>query len=113
MKWIIIINHIHYCTVDTKDVENAKTIYGNDAPYLKGKTTRKKPILVTEDITRVPKEFLKLNKDIFLTMDIFFVNKIKFLITLRRNIYFTATSNSPTQKARDTLKPPLHIYVFY
>ena len=26
---------------------------------------------VTEDLIRVPKEFLKLNKDLFLTMDIF------------------------------------------
>ena len=72
----------------------------NIYPYIKGKTTRKKPIQVTEDIIRLPKDFLKLNKYVFLTMDIFLVDNIPFLIKLIRNIDFTATSKSPTQKAR-------------
>ena len=53
-------------------MDNAELIWVKDVPYLKGKTTRKNPIRVTEDLIRVPKEFLKLNKDVFLTMDIYF-----------------------------------------
>ena len=82
-------------------------------PYLKGENTRKKPILVTEDLIRVPKDFFKLNKDVFLTMDIFFVNRILFLITPSRKIDFTARSHPLTQTARDTLKSFWCIYVFY
>ena len=82
-------------------------------PYLKGKSTRKKPIRVTEDLIRVPKELLKLNRDVFLTMDIFCVNKIPFLITLIRKIEFTATSHFPTQTARYIFKYFWRIYVFY
>ena len=68
---------------------------------------------MTEEIIRVPKEFLKLNKDVFLTMDVFFVNKIPFLITLRRKIDFIATSHLPTKTARYIFKSFWRIYVFY
>ena len=71
LKWIIRSNQIQYCPVETEDVDNAELIWGKDVPYLKCKTTRKKPIKVTEYLIRVPKEFSKLNKDLFLTMDIF------------------------------------------
>ena len=82
-------------------------------PYLKGKTTRKKPVRLTEDLISVPEEFLKLNKDVFLTIDIYSVNNILFLITLNRNIDFTATSHLPTQIYRDIFKSFWRIYVFY
>ena len=46
-------------------------------------------------------------------MDIFFVNKIPFLITLRHKIDFTATSKFTTQTDRDIFKSFWSIYVFY
>ena len=44
-------------------------------------------------------------------MDIFFVNKIPFLIALSHNIDFTATINFPTHKYRDLFKVFWIIYV--
>ena len=96
-----------------KDVDNAKLIWVKDVPNIKGKTTSKKPIWLTEDIIRVPKKSLKPNKGVFLNMDIFFVNKIPFLITLRHKIDFTATSKFTTQTDRDIFKSFWSIYVFY
>ena len=64
---IIRSNQIQDCQIETKDVDNAKNIWGKDVPYLEGKMTRKKPIQVSEDLIRFPKEFLKLNKYVFLT----------------------------------------------
>ena len=75
--------------------------------------TKKNPILVTDDIIRSPKEILKLDKYVFLTMDIIFVNKIPLLITLSRNIDFTDTSHFPTQKYRDIFKAFRRIYILY
>ena len=88
-------------------------ISGKDVPYLKGEITRKKPIRVNEDLIRVPKEISKINKYISLTRDIFFVNKIPFLITLSRKIDFTAISHLPTQIARYIFKSFWSIYVLY
>ena len=58
VKCTTISNHIQDCKVDNKYMDNAETIWGIDVPYLKGKTTRNKPIQVTEDIIIFPKEFL-------------------------------------------------------
>jgi hypothetical protein len=42
---------------------------------------------------KVPKELFKLHKEVFLTTDIFFMNKIPFLLTLSHKICFTAVDN--------------------
>ena len=68
---------------------------------------------MTEDIIRVTKEILKLNKDVFLTMDIILVKKIPLLITLIHTIDLTDTSHLPTHKDRDLLNSFCHIFVFY
>ena len=94
-------------------MDNAGLIWEKDVPYLKRETMRNKPIQVTEDFIRVLKEVLKLNKDLFLTMDIFLVNKIPLLITLSHKIDVTDTGHFHTQTARDVFKYSWRIYVFY
>jgi hypothetical protein len=81
-KWVIQSNQIHDCPVTVQDVDAANKIWGKNIAALKGKTTRTKPAHVARDFVKVPKELLELHKDIFLTCDIFFVNKIPFFITL-------------------------------
>jgi hypothetical protein len=51
---------------------------GKDIAALKGKTTRSKPDPVARDFVKVPVELLNLHRDVFLTVDIFFVNKSRF-----------------------------------
>ena len=60
VKWIIRSNHIRDFRVETEDVDNVKLIWGKYVPYIRGKTTKKKPIRVTEYLIIVPKAFLKL-----------------------------------------------------
>jgi hypothetical protein len=62
---------------------------------LKGKTTWTKPDLVARDFVKVPVELLKLNKEVYITADLFFVNKILFFLTLSCKICFMAISQSP------------------
>ena len=64
-------------------------IWGKNIVSLKGKTTRKKLIHVEVDIVKIPKELVKLHKEVFMTSDILFVNGIPFFILLGRNITFT------------------------
>ena len=71
MKRIIRSNYIQDCPVETEDVDNDELVWVKDVPYLKGKTTRKKPIRVNEDLIKVPKDDLKINKYLFLFMNIF------------------------------------------
>lgn len=80
---------ISICPFQVDDVDQAKHIHGKDVGLLKGKTTRHKSLPVVENIVPVPKQILTLHKNVFLTVDLFHVNKIVFLITHIRGICLT------------------------
>jgi hypothetical protein len=65
-----------------KYIDVARKIWGKNIAALKGKTTRSKSIPVARDYVKVPMELMKLHKEVFLTTNIFFVNKIPFFLTL-------------------------------
>jgi hypothetical protein len=92
-KWVIRSNHIKDCPVTVQDVDVAIKIWGKNIAALKGKTTRCKMNPVARDYFKVPMELLKLHKEVFLTTDILFVNKIPFFLTLSRKICFTAVNH--------------------
>jgi hypothetical protein len=81
-KWVIRSNQIKDCPVTIQYIELATKILGKNIAALKGKTTRSKTHPVASDYVKVPKELLKLHKEVFLTSDILFVNKIPFFLTL-------------------------------
>jgi hypothetical protein len=53
---------------------------------LKGKTTQTKPDPVARDFVKVPMELLKLHKEVYITANLFFVNKIPFFLMLSHKI---------------------------
>ena len=89
-KWVIHSNQIKNFPVTVEYVATASKILGKNFDALKGKTTKCKPEVVKRDLVKVPKELMKIHKDIYLTADIFFVNKIPFFLTLSRRIMCTA-----------------------
>ena len=101
------------CPVTLEDTNVAKSIWGKDIAALKGKTTRSKPDPVAKDFVKVPKELMKLHKHVFLTADIFFVNKIPFFLSLSRKIYFTAATHLKSRKVAEIFKAFKEIYVYY
>jgi hypothetical protein len=70
-KYVIQTNQIKDCPVTVTDIDIAFKIWGKDITMLKGKMVKKKPLPVVKDLVKVPKEFIKLHKDVTLTMDIF------------------------------------------
>jgi hypothetical protein len=77
-KWVIRRNQIKDCPATIQDIDVTTKIWGKNIAALKGKTTRSKTHPVARDYVKVAKELLKLHKKVFLTTDIFFVNKINF-----------------------------------
>ena len=87
-----------------QDAEIAYKIWGPNIAELKGKTTRKTPRVVKLDIIQIPKKSREFHRQVSLSIDIFFVNNIPFLITLSRNIRFTIVTHLADRRAKTIFK---------
>ena len=74
---------------------------------------RQKPVHVARDFVKVPRELLKLHRDVTLLADIFFVNQFPFFLTLRQNICFTAVNHLKDWKAKSIFEAFDEMYQFY
>jgi hypothetical protein len=112
-KRVIRSNQIKDCPVTIQDIDVATKIWGKNIAALKGKTTRSKTHPVARDYVKVPKGLLKLYKEVFLTTDIFFVNKIFFFLTLSRKICFTAVNHLANRAVPQIFKAFKEMYQYY
>jgi hypothetical protein len=112
-KWVIRSNLIKDCPVTVQDIDVALNIYGKNIAALKGKTTRSKSIPVAGDYVRVPTELMKIHKEVFLTTETFFVNKIPFFLTLSRKICFTTVNHLADRTVPQIFKAFKEMYQYY
>jgi hypothetical protein len=112
-KWMIRSNHIKDCPVTVHNVDVEINIWGKNIAALKGKNTQSKNNPVAREYVKVPMELLKLHKKFFLTTDIFFVNKIPFLLTLSRNICFLAVTYLAERTVPQISKACKEMYQYY
>jgi Holliday junction resolvase RusA-like endonuclease len=92
-RWVVQSKQFKDCPVTVQDVDTSIKRWGKNIAALKGKTIRTTPNPVTEDLLKVPRDALNLHKEVFLSIDVVFVNKIDFLLTLSKNICFTAVNH--------------------
>jgi hypothetical protein len=107
-KWITRSNQIKDCPVTVDHVNTALKIWGKNVAALKGKTTRTKP-----DFVKVPVEILKLHKEVYITADLFFVNKIPFFLMLSCKICFTAINHLTDRTVLQIFMAFKEIYQYY
>jgi hypothetical protein len=99
MNWAIQSNLIKDCLVTVKDMGTAINVWGPSIAMVKGKTVRTRPPVVRQDVIEIPKEIWELHKDVTLTIDIFFVNKIPFFTTYSLVICFLLVTHLSNRKA--------------
>jgi hypothetical protein len=81
---------------------------------LKGKITWSKPDPVARDFVKVPVELLKLHKEVYITANLFFVNKIPFFVLmLSRKICFTAINHLTDRTVPQIFTAFKEIYQYY
>ena len=85
------------CLIMLDDAKRAQKIYGEPVASLKGKTTRRKPPIVITDLVEVPKEIRDANQNVELSIDVFFINQIPFLISVSDTLKFVTTSYIPNR----------------
>jgi hypothetical protein len=85
--------------ITIEDGRLAEKIFGLDvATTLKGKTTRRKPIPVVEDMITVPRELIQAQQHVTLVMDGMTVKSLKFLATISKNLFYRTAHFVPKQK---------------
>ena len=67
----------------------AKRINGPSVQALKGKKIRTKPSLVVTDYVEVPHAIFEENRNVTLSVDVMFVNRIPFLTSISRHLKCT------------------------
>jgi hypothetical protein len=87
-KGIIRGNIIQNIPITTKDIDLAEELFGPDAPTAKGKTIRKRPVPVQEDLIEIPREIRKKNQDLTLCVDLMFICNLPMLTCIDRRIKF-------------------------
>ena len=96
-----------------EDAGVAEKIWGPNIAALKGKTTRSTPEPVKSDLVAIPTEIREIHRIVTLSIDVFFVNKIPFLLTLSRKICFTTVTHLSDQKAATIFAAFKSIFMYY
>ena len=91
-------NMIVNCPVTFSDVKNDKLIFGPDITSLKGKSVRRKPASVVTDYVEIPREILESRKELEVSTDIMFINKLPFLVRISRRLKFTTIEYLSSKK---------------
>jgi hypothetical protein len=87
-KHILRQNIIKNCPVTAEHVNIAKKIFGGDIGTLKGKSTRRRPTTVAEDLVEIPPELLEQHQGLTYCMDIMYVNGMPMLTGIDRSIRY-------------------------
>ena len=88
LKHVLRQNIIKNCPVTAEDVNIAERIFGPDMGALKGKSTRKTPAAVRDDVVEIPPEIKEQHADLTFCMDLMFVNGMPFLTGIDRSIRY-------------------------
>ena len=107
-------NFLPNCPVTRQDAINAHAIFGRDVGSIKGKTTRRQLKGTLRNVANnIPMEIMEHYCNITLCIDIMFVNKIPFFLSISRNIRFITGEVLDNRKQATLVKALQRIYSIY
>ena len=85
-KAIIRMNLVKNSEITTEDVNLAEKAFGPDVGAIKGKTTRRRPAQAISNVIEIPRELLRINEEVTLSIDGLEINTLKFLTSISHDI---------------------------
>ena len=82
------VTHLKGCPLTKVDIQAAEDIYGPNLGALKGKTVDRSNPHVPAGVDHVPTSIMDVHHSVTLAIDVMFINKVAFLITISRNLKF-------------------------
>jgi len=95
---IVANNHIKNCPVEARHIRAADDIFGPNIGGLKGKTPRRTPPHITATIDPVPPDVLAHHQNVCLAIDVMFINKIPFFVTVARDLKYGTVEDIPNRQ---------------
>jgi hypothetical protein len=95
--------------IERADIKAAEDIYGSIIGSLKGKTATHKSIPVDRRITGVPTAIRNKFQSVIVALDLMFINKIPFFLTISRGLHFGTVENILTRHMDVVLKAVKHM----
>jgi len=106
-------NFIRNCPITRRHIQAAKDIYGPNIGSLRGRTPRQNVGHIAAYIDPVPPEILITHGNVVLAIDIMFINKVAFLITISRGLHIgtiTVLENRQVKYVQQFLEQGLKQY---
>ena len=103
---------IFNCPVTFDDVKKAKLISGTDITPFKNKSLSCNPASVVIDYVEIPREILESRKELEVSTDIMFINKLLFLVSITGRLKFI-TIEYLSSKNKIALVTPINRIVSY
>ena len=91
----MVIKHLKHCPTTKDDIMGADDIFSPNLSSLKGKTVAHPNPDVKAGVDPVLPDILKVHHPIIIAINIMFVNKILFLITMSHNLHFETVKALP------------------
>jgi uncharacterized protein (UPF0332 family) len=104
---------IPHCPLHRQDILNAEDIFGPDEGILQGKTTQKKATQVETTLTPLPPDILERYRAVTLYVDIMYVNRIPFLVTISKHIKFGTVEVLPNRSNKTLLAGLKNVFRLY
>jgi hypothetical protein len=91
---------IFNCPVTANAVTNAHQIFGPDLAGVRGRTVRRPPESVTTNYVQIPRAVLEQHQLVTLAVDVMFVNKVPFLVSVARGLNLVTAEFTPSRTAK-------------
>ena len=114
-QFLYILRHnlLPNCPIQPRDVIAADDIFGPDTGSLKGKQVRESPDPVETIITEIPTTLYERYRNVTIAIDIMYVNKIAFFVTISRDIRFATSEMIPDARVNTIMKVIKHVLNVY
>ena len=99
--------------ITVEDINHAEHIFGKDLGSIVGKTTRAKPQHVVTDQVLIPPDIMIFHRNVILSADIMYIDRVPFLLTISRDIQFTTVERLVDKRTTSLEKGLLKVCGLY